>query len=67
MDRTDRIGKRARVAGWLRRAQRRDPEAGRDWKLLPEDVAEVVVGLLRFDPRALPSRVELRPSRPKKG
>lgn len=30
MDRTDRIGKRARVAGWLRRVQREDPGAGRD-------------------------------------
>jgi len=36
------------------------------WKLWPEDVAEVVVNLLEMDPRALPSRVELRPSEPKK-
>lgn len=36
------------------------------WKLQPEDVAAVVVGLLEMDPRALPSRVELRPSEPKK-
>jgi 3-oxoacyl-[acyl-carrier protein] reductase len=36
------------------------------WKLLPEDVAEVIVHLLQMDPRALPSRVELRPSEPKK-
>jgi 3-oxoacyl-[acyl-carrier protein] reductase len=36
------------------------------WKLWPEDVAEVVVDLLEMDPRALPSRVELRPSEPKK-
>jgi NAD(P)-dependent dehydrogenase (short-subunit alcohol dehydrogenase family) len=36
------------------------------WKLAPEDVADVVVGLLEMDPRALPSRVELRPSEPKK-
>jgi NAD(P)-dependent dehydrogenase (short-subunit alcohol dehydrogenase family) len=35
------------------------------WKLWPEDVAEVVVDLLEMDPRALPSRVELRPSEPK--
>jgi 3-oxoacyl-[acyl-carrier protein] reductase len=38
----------------------------RTWKLLPEDVAQVVTGLLEMDPRALPSRVELRPSEPKK-
>lgn len=36
------------------------------WKLLPEDVARVVISLLEMDPRALPSRVELRPSEPKK-
>ena len=36
------------------------------WKLLPEDVASVVINLVEMDPRALPSRVELRPSEPKK-
>jgi NAD(P)-dependent dehydrogenase (short-subunit alcohol dehydrogenase family) len=35
-------------------------------KLLPEDVAGVVIHLLEMDPRALSSRVELRPSEPKK-
>lgn len=30
MDRSDHIGKRARVAGWLRRMQREDPGAARD-------------------------------------
>ncbi len=37
---------------------------GAEWKLHPEDVAEVVRDLLAFPPRALPSRVEIRPSRP---
>jgi 3-oxoacyl-[acyl-carrier protein] reductase len=37
---------------------------GSDWKLHPEDVAEVVRDLLAFPARALPSRVEIRPSRP---
>jgi 3-oxoacyl-[acyl-carrier protein] reductase len=37
-----------------------------DWKLAPDDVAEVVVDLIRHPPRSLPSRVELRPSRPPK-
>jgi NAD(P)-dependent dehydrogenase (short-subunit alcohol dehydrogenase family) len=41
-----------------------DPARGADWKIAPEDVAEVVVNLLRHDPRSLPSRVELRPSKP---
>ncbi len=35
-----------------------------DWALQPADVAEVVLDLLRSPPRALYSRVELRPSRP---
>ncbi|HTM26383.1 MAG TPA: SDR family oxidoreductase [Vicinamibacterales bacterium] len=35
-----------------------------DWKLSSEDVAKVVVDLLSHEPRSLPSRVELRPSRP---
>jgi 3-oxoacyl-[acyl-carrier protein] reductase len=42
-------------------------QLGAGWKLAPEDVARVVVDLLAHDPRSLPSRVELRPSRPQKG
>ncbi len=38
--------------------------AGMDWKLAPEDVAQVVLDLLHHPSRSLPSRVELRPSRP---
>jgi 3-oxoacyl-[acyl-carrier protein] reductase len=34
------------------------------WKLAPEDVARAVTDLLRYPDRALPSRLELRPSRP---
>jgi 3-oxoacyl-[acyl-carrier protein] reductase len=41
-----------------------DPAKGDDWKIAPDEVAEVVVNLLKHDPRSLPSRVELRPSRP---
>lgn len=41
-----------------------DETTGADWKLHPEDVAEVVKDLLAFPARALPSRVEIRPSRP---
>jgi len=36
------------------------------WQLQPEDVARVVVDLLRHDERSLPSRVEIRPSMPPK-
>ena len=41
--------------------------AKKDWALQPEDVGEMVVDLLRTNPRAMHSRVEMRPSRPKKG
>ena len=37
---------------------------GADWKVAPKEVAEVVVNLLRHPARSLPSRVELRPTRP---
>jgi 3-oxoacyl-[acyl-carrier protein] reductase len=44
----------------------REPGAGSDWKLLPEDVAQAIVDVLDHPPRSLPSRIEIRPSRPKK-
>jgi 3-oxoacyl-[acyl-carrier protein] reductase len=37
---------------------------GMDWKLAPEDVAQVIVDLLHHPARSLPSRVELRPAQP---
>jgi NAD(P)-dependent dehydrogenase (short-subunit alcohol dehydrogenase family) len=37
-----------------------------NWKISPGDVAAVVLNLLRHDARSLPSRVELRPSKPRK-
>ena len=43
-----------------------DESRGADWKISADDVAEVVLNLLRHDPRSLPSRVELRPSKPRK-
>jgi NAD(P)-dependent dehydrogenase (short-subunit alcohol dehydrogenase family) len=43
-----------------------DAAAGTDWKLHAEDVAQVVQDLLAFPGRALPSRIEIRPSRPPK-
>jgi 3-oxoacyl-[acyl-carrier protein] reductase len=42
------------------------PDESKAWQLQPEDVARVVLDLLRHDERSLPSRVELRPSRPPK-
>ena len=43
-----------------------EPGSGADWKLLPEDVARAIVDVLEFPARSLPSRIEIRPSRPKK-
>lgn len=34
------------------------------WQLQPEDIAQVVIDLLKMDSRALPSKVEVRPSKP---
>lgn len=36
------------------------------WMLQPEDVAEAVADLVRFPERAIPSRIDLRPSKPPK-
>ena len=36
-----------------------------DWKLTGDDIAEVVLGLVTSHKRALASRVEIRPSKPK--
>lgn len=38
---------------------------GSNWKIWPEDVAEIVQMLLKLPARTLVSRVEVRPSRPK--
>jgi NADP-dependent 3-hydroxy acid dehydrogenase YdfG len=43
-----------------------DAEAGTAWKIWPEDIAEVVRMLLRMPERTLVSRVEIRPSQPKR-
>jgi len=44
----------------------RSSQSGADWRLHPEDVAQAVVDLLGHHGRSLPSRVEIRPSRPQK-
>jgi NAD(P)-dependent dehydrogenase (short-subunit alcohol dehydrogenase family) len=45
----------------------RAPGASSAWKLSSGDVARVVLDLIHHDPRSLPSRVEIRPSKPRKG
>ena len=42
------------------------PTDARAWQLQAEDIAQVVMDLLAMNPRALPSKVEIRPSRPPK-
>jgi NAD(P)-dependent dehydrogenase (short-subunit alcohol dehydrogenase family) len=43
-----------------------DAARGAEWKIAGDDVADIVIDLLRSDPRCLASRVEVRPSKPKK-
>ncbi|WP_293914720.1 SDR family oxidoreductase [Deinococcus sp.] len=41
------------------------PSEADAWKIQPEDLAQIVVDLLKMPARTLPSKVEVRPSRPK--
>jgi 3-oxoacyl-[acyl-carrier protein] reductase len=43
-----------------------DESRGADWKIQAEDVGDVVMDLLRSPARTLSSRIEMRPSRPRK-
>jgi 3-oxoacyl-[acyl-carrier protein] reductase len=40
--------------------------AGSEWKLDTGDIARVVIDLVNHDQRSLPSRIEIRPSKPRK-
>ena len=42
------------------------PKKGEEWKIGAEDVARIVLDLLAMPERTLPSRIEVRPSRPQK-
>jgi NADP-dependent 3-hydroxy acid dehydrogenase YdfG len=37
-----------------------------EWKIAPQDIADIVIMLLKMPSRTLISRVEVRPSRPPK-
>jgi len=37
------------------------------WKIQPEDIGQMVADLLEMNPRTLPSKIEVRPSKPGKG
>ena len=43
-----------------------EPSPEKAWQLQPADIAQAIVALLHFDQRALPSKIEIRPSRPPK-
>lgn len=43
------------------------PTDEKAWQLQPGDIAQIVKDLLNMDERALPSKIEIRPSRPPKG
>ena len=40
------------------------PTEDQAWQLQPADIAQVVLDLLQMDQRALPSKIEIRPSKP---
>ena len=44
----------------------RSAEDRPEWKIQPDDVGEIVLDLLVMPARSLPSRIELRPSKPQK-
>lgn len=41
-----------------------EPSEKDSWKIQPEDIGQLVVDLLRMHPRTLPSKIEVRPTRP---
>ena len=43
----------------------RTPGPSDDWKIQIEDIGQMVVDLLRMNPRTLPSKIEVRPSQPR--
>jgi 3-oxoacyl-[acyl-carrier protein] reductase len=43
-----------------------EPNPSDAWKIQPEDIGQMVVDLLKMNPRTLPSKIEVRPSIPGK-
>ena len=43
------------------------PNEADSWKIMPEDIGQIVVDLLNMHPRTLPSKIEVRPTIPGKG
>lgn len=40
------------------------PNEADSWKIQPQDIGELVLDLLKMNPRTLPSKIEVRPTRP---
>lgn len=40
------------------------PDENDAWKIQPEDIGQLVLDLLQMNPRTLPSKIEVRPTRP---
>ncbi len=40
------------------------PSSKDDWKIQPEDIGQIVIDLLKMPARTLPSKIEVRPTRP---
>lgn len=43
-----------------------EPDEKDAWKIQPEDIGDLILDLLKMHPRTLPSKIEVRPSRPDK-
>ena len=41
-----------------------EPSEKDAWKIQPEDIGELIVDLFKMNPRTLPSKIEIRPSKP---
>ena len=41
-----------------------EPSEKDAWKIQPEDIGELVLDVLKMNPRTLPSKIEVRPTRP---
>ncbi|MEO5601147.1 MAG: SDR family oxidoreductase [Cyclobacteriaceae bacterium] len=50
------------VATYFNNAEPKPEDA---WKIQPEDIGQMVVDLLKMNPRTLPSKIEVRPSMPR--
>ncbi len=40
------------------------PSEADSWKIQPEDIGQLVMDILKMNPRTLPSKIEIRPSKP---